>query len=234
MPTKTKKPAEAAGVNGERKRIMVVDDHPFMRAGLGLLLNQQADLQVVGEAGNPLEARKLLPALKPDLVITDLTMPGTSGLDFIRDLRVVDPTLAILVVSMHDETIYAERAIKAGARGYVMKEAGGEGLLAAVRQVISGRVYVSPAMAARILDGLSTVSPRKSNSPIAKLSDREFEIFQLIGEGKATHEIAKRLHISTKTVDVHRSHLKEKLGIADVTGLVRYAVRWLESGGADQ
>ena len=234
MPTRQKKPAESGSTPKERKRILVVDDHPFMRAGLGLLLNQQPDLQVVGEAGNPLEARKLLPTLNPDLIITDLTMPGTSGLDFIRDLKAESPALTILVVSMHDESIYAERAIKAGARGYVMKESGGEGLLAAVRQVLSGRVYVSPGMAARILDGLSNSSPKKSSSPIGKLSDREFEVFQLIGQGKGTQEIAKRLHISTKTVDVHRAHVKEKLGIADVTGLVRFAVRWLESDGANQ
>jgi DNA-binding NarL/FixJ family response regulator len=225
-------PAPAAPAAPERKRILLVDDHPFMRAGLAGLIERQPDLVVCGEAGNPAEAFRELARVQPDLVLTDLTMPGRSGLEFIKDLRAAQPTLAILVVSMHDEVVQAERALRAGARGYIMKEAGGENLLAAIRQVLRGEVYVSPRMSARILETLSGARPRGSSSPIEKLTDREFEIFQLIGQGLSTRDIAGRLHLSTKTVDVHRSHIKEKLGLHDVTSLIRHAVRWVETQGA--
>jgi DNA-binding NarL/FixJ family response regulator len=132
---------------------------------------------------------------------------------------------------MHDEVVYAERALRAGARGYIMKEAGGENLLTAIRQILRGDVYVSPRLSARILEGMSGTKPRGSSSPIEKLTDREFEIFQLIGHGKSTRDIAGQLHLSTKTVDVHRSHIKEKLDLKDVTALVRHAVRWVETQG---
>ena len=204
-----------------------------MRAGLAGLIDRQPDLAVCGEAGNPLEAFQVLKKLRPDLVLTDLTMPGRGGLEFIKDLRAAEPALAILVVSMHDEVVHAERALRAGARGYIMKEAGGENLMAAIRQILRGEVYVSPRMSARILDGLSGVRPRGSSSPIEKLTDREFEVFQLIGQGKSTRDIAEQLHLSTKTVDVHRSHIKEKLELNDVTGLIRHAVRWVETQGSN-
>lgn len=227
-------PATAVSPDGAgRKRILLVDDHPFMRAGLAGLIERQPDLVVCGEAGNPSEAFRELARSKPDLVLTDLTMPGRSGLEFIKDLRAAQPALAILVISMHDEVVQAERALRAGARGYIMKEAGGENLLAAIRQVLRGEVYVSPRMSARILESLSGAKPRGSESPIQKLTDREFEIFQLIGQGKSTRDIAAQLHLSTKTVDVHRSHIKEKLGLTDVTSLIRHAVRWVETQGAD-
>jgi DNA-binding NarL/FixJ family response regulator len=209
--------------------VLLVDDHPFMRAGLAQLIERQADLEVGGEAGNPAEAFQQLARGKPDLVLTDLTMPGRSGLEFIKDLRAAHADLAILVISMHDEAVYAERVIRAGARGYIMKEAGGENLLAAIRQVLRGEIYVSPRMAARLLEALSGSRPRGSHSPIEQLSDREFEVFQLIGQGKSTRDIATQLHLSTKTVDVHRSHIKEKLALTDTTALIRHAVRWVET-----
>ncbi|MEO5961220.1 MAG: response regulator transcription factor [Opitutaceae bacterium] len=216
-----------------KKRILLVDDHPFMRAGLAGLIERQPDLAIGGEAGNPADAFRELQKIKPDLVLTDLTMPGRSGLEFVKDLRAHDSNLSILVVSMHDELVHAERALRAGARGYIMKEAGGEALLAAIRQVLRGEVYVSPAMSARILEGLSTRKPRGSTSPIEQLTDREFEIFQLIGQGKSTRDIAEQLHLSPKTVDVHRSHIKEKLELKDATALIRHAVRWVETQGTD-
>jgi DNA-binding NarL/FixJ family response regulator len=219
-------PAPAA-----RRRILLVDDHPFMRAGLAQLIDRQADLAVCGEAGNPAEALSQLSSAKPDLVLADLTMPGRSGLEFIKDLRASHGDLAVLVVSMHDEVVYAERALRAGARGYIMKEAGGEALLGAIRQVLRGEIYVSPQISARILEGLAAPKPRGSTSPIEKLSDREFEVFQLIGQGKSTRDIAVQLHLSPKTVDVHRSHIKEKLELKDVTALIRHAVRWVETQG---
>ena len=214
-----------------KRRILLVDDHPFMRAGLAQLIDRQADMMVCGEAGSPTEALQAIASTKPDLVLSDLTMPGRSGLEFIKELRAAHETLAILVVSMHDESVFAERALRAGARGYIMKEAGGENLLTAIRQVLRGEVYVSPRMSARILEGLSGARPRGSKSPIEKLSDREFEVFQLIGQGKSTRDIAAQLHLSPKTVDVHRANIKEKLGLNDATALIRHAVRWVETQG---
>lgn len=200
-----------------------------MRAGLAQLIERQAGLHVCGEAGNPADAITEVNKGAVDLVLTDITMPGRSGIEFIKDLQASHPALPVLVVSMHDELIYAERVLRAGARGYIMKEAGGEALLAAIRQVLAGEVYVSPKMSARILGGLSGRKPRGSQSPIEKLTDREFEVFQLIGQGKSTRDIAKQLHLSSKTVDVHRGHIKEKLELKDTTALVRHAVRWVET-----
>ncbi len=212
-----------------RKAILLVDDHSFMRDGLAQLINRQPDMKVCGEAGDPAEAIRQLAQTKPDLILTDLTMPGRSGLEFIKDLRAADPTIALLVISMHDEAVFAERVLRAGARGYIMKGAGGANLLTALRQVLRGEVYVSPQMSARILEGLAGTRPRGSTSPIEKLTDREFQVFQLIGQGKSTRDIAAQLHLSPKTVDVHRTHLKEKLELKDSTGLVRHAVRWVET-----
>ena len=217
----------------DRQKILLVDDHPFMRAGLAQLINKQADLVVCGEAGSPIEAAGVLAKTGVDLVLSDITMPGRSGLEFIKDLQAAHPGLPVLVVSMHDEMIYAERALRAGARGYIMKEAGGENLLAAIRQILAGQVYVSPKMSAKILDNLSAPKPRGSVSPIERLTNREFEVFQLIGHGKGTREIARQLGLSPKTVDVHRGHIKEKLALGDATALVRYAVRWVETQSHD-
>jgi len=212
-----------------KRKILVVDDHPFMRAGLSQLIDRQPDLCVCGEAGDPATALQQMAKFPVDLVLSDMTMPGRSGIEFIKDILALYPKLAILVVSMHDEMIYAERVLRAGGRGYIMKEAGGENLLAAIRQVLSGEVYVSQKLSAKILDNLSGKKPRGSSSPIEKLSDREFEVFKLIGDGKSTREIAAQLGISAKTVDVHRGHIKEKLELKDATALVRHAVRWVET-----
>lgn len=230
-PAPSSPPPLSAPAAAPRHRILLVDDHPFMRAGLAQLIERQPDLMICGEAGDPTEAIGAIGKLKPDVVLSDLTMPGRSGLEFIKDLVAVDPALTILVVSMHDEVVYAERALRAGARGYIMKEAGGEALLAAIRRVLGGEVYLSPRMSTRILENLSHRKPRHSSSPIEKLTDREFEVFQLIGQGKSTRDIADQLHLSTKTVDVHRSHIKEKLDLKDVTALIRHAVRWVETRG---
>ena len=209
----------------------MIDDDPFMRAGLIQIIDRQPDMQICGEAGNPTEAMQVLARCRPDLVLSDITMPGRSGLEFIKDLAATKEGLPILVVSMHDEAIYAERALRAGAKGYIMKEAGGENLLAAIRQILRGEIYVSSRMSAQILERISARRPRNSQSPIEKLSDREFEVFQLIGQGNSTRAIAAKLHLSSKTVDVHRSHIKEKLELNDATELVRHAIRWWETQG---
>jgi len=212
-----------------RRTILLVDDHPFMRAGLAQLIDRQPDLKVAGEAGSPAEAVRELARTKVDLVLTDITMPGRSGVEFIKDLHSLHAGLPILVISMHDEELYAERVLRAGARGYIMKENGGESLLQAIRQVLAGQVYVSPRMAARVLAGMSGPKASGSSSPFGRLTDREFEIFQLVGQGKSTREIAQQLNLSPKTVDVHRGNIKTKLGLKDATALIRHAVRWVET-----
>jgi DNA-binding NarL/FixJ family response regulator len=214
--------------------VLLVDDHPMMRAGLAALIDRQPDMRVVGEAGQPAEAFRLINAAAPDVVLTDLTMPGRSGLEFIKDLRALNSELKILVVSMHEETVYAERVLRAGGRGYIMKEAGGEAILGALRLVLAGEIYVSPKMSARILQGISAGKSKSSSSPIQQLTDREFEIFRLIGQGKSTRDIAEQLHLSPKTVDVHRANIKEKLGLHDVTAVIRHAVRWVETQGSGE
>ena len=226
-PTPAKKSTGPASPG--RKRILVIDDHPMMRAGLAQLINRQPDMLVCGEAGGPAEALALLSRAAPDLVLTDLTMPGRGGLEFLKDLKALRADLPILVMSMHDELVYAERCFRAGATGYLMKESGSENLLAALRRVLAGQMVASPTVSEDILRHLSARKPRGSHSPIQSLSDREFEVFQLVGRGRSTREIAVQLHVSPKTVDVHRSHIREKLGLKDVTALVRHAVRWVET-----
>jgi DNA-binding NarL/FixJ family response regulator len=221
------------GASPVRRKILLVDDHPMMRMGVTTLINGEADLTVCCQASNAEQALGEIPKCSPDLVITDMTMPGRGGLEFIKDVKGLYPDLPVLVVSMHDEMLHAERALRAGARGYLMKEAGGEKMLEAIRKVLEGQVYVSESMSVRILENLSGRKPRGSASPIEQLSDREFEVFQLIGQGKSTREIAKELNLSPKTVEVHRSHIKEKLELKDATALVRHAIRWVETQKAE-
>lgn len=219
----------ASPVRNQKKKVLLVDDHPMMRQGLAQLIDQQKDLLVCGESGDANGAMKLVESLKPDLALVDISLEGRSGFELIRDLQALHPEVPVLVMSMHDESLYAERMLHVGARGYVMKQAGGETLLLAIRQVLRGQVYVSTMMSMKILDRLSGPKPRGSSSPIEKLSDREFEVFQLIGQGRGTRQIAQQLSLSPKTVEVHRGHIKEKLKLRDATELVRHAVRWIET-----
>lgn len=209
------------------KKIFIVDDHPVYRDGLVMLIKREADLAVCGEADNAPQALAAIESSKPDLVLADIGLPGKSGLELVKDLRAARPEMAVLVISMHDETLYAERVLRAGGRGYVMKQAGPEKILQAIRQVLDGQISVSGKMSARILDALSDRGA-KTNSPIARLTDREFEILQLIGQGKDSHAIAGQLHLSVKTVDAHRGNLKEKLELKSGTELICYAARWME------
>ena len=207
------------------RSILVVDDHPLTRHGIAQLIGQHSDLRVCGEAGSAEQALESVRALHPELVLVDVTLPGRPGLELIKDIAVLYSDVLVLVVSMHDESLYAERALKAGARGYLMKSAGGDELIKAIRQVLAGQVYVSRDMSAKILDGLS--GSRSSRPPVvSSLSDREFEVFQLVGEGLTTREIGLRLHISGKTVETHRLHVREKLGLKTPPELTKYAVRW--------
>ncbi len=217
------------GWSGGRKGIGVVDDHPMTRAGIAQLINIQGDLHVTFEAASPREALTAIPEHGADLLLTDLTMEGRSGLEFIKDLGALHPHLPVLVLSMHDEQIHAERALRSGARGYVMKNEGGDVLLEAIRRVLAGEIYVSRAMATQLLRSISGTPGPVQGSPISKLTDREFQVLQLVGQGKSTRQIAAQLRISPKTVDVHRSRMREKLELPDPTALMRYAMRWFES-----
>ena len=239
---RTASPAKAAPKRAVRKTaspnfpakrlVLLVDDHPMTREGLASIINRQADLEVCCEASNPAEAMSAMSKLKPDLMLTDMTMPGRSGIEFLKDVHALMPELPMLVLSMHDEMLYAERALRAGARGYLMKDAGSAKVLEVIRLVLSGQSYVSPQMSARLLDAMTGRRPRGSTSPIEKLSDREFEVFQLLGAGKSTKEVAEALNLSPKTVDVHRGRIKEKLQLKDAPSLIHYAVRWVETQAA--
>jgi len=211
------------------RRILLVDDHPVMREGIARWIEREPGLEVCGEASNAAEGLQAVERLEPDLVVTDISLNSRSGLELIKDIRVLKPSLPVLVLSMHDEEVYAERAMRAGAQGYIMKEAGGESLLQAVRQVLAGQVYFSSKVAARLLAVMTGGKEGDSNSPFGKLTDREFEIFHLVGNGKSTREIARQLSISPKTVDAHRGNIKKKLGLASANELFRHAVRWVES-----
>jgi DNA-binding NarL/FixJ family response regulator len=209
-------------------RVLIVDDHPMTRAGLVHVINHQPDLVVCGEAENAAEALDAVDACRPDLVLADITLPGKSGLELIKDIKALRPGLPILVISMHDESLYAERVLRAGARGYITKHEGGERLMQAVRHVLSGQIYVSEKMSAHILERFSGGQAAPVCSLVAQLSDREFGVFELLGEGLSAHEIAARLHISTKTVDAHRANIKAKLVIKTTSELISYAARWIE------
>ena len=212
-----------------RKRILLVDDHPMMRQGLAQLINNEPDLEAVAEAPNAFEAMDIIRREPPDLVLADISLPQKNGLELIKDIQAWSPQLPVLVVSMHDETMYAERVLRAGGRGYIMKQEGGKKLLQAIRQVLTGQIYVSEPMSAKILEIFSGHRLSGGASPVEKLSDREFEVFQLIGEGKGTREIAEQLHLSPKTVEVHRANVKTKLELKSGPELIHYAIRWIES-----
>jgi DNA-binding NarL/FixJ family response regulator len=210
----------------QKARIFIVDDHPMTRAGLTHLINHQPDTLVCGEAENAAEALDLFHVSQPDLMLIDITLPDKSGLELIKDVKAIRPDLPILVISMHDESLYADRVLRAGARGYITKHEGGDKLLVAIRQVLSGKIYVSESMSAHILEIFSGVQPGTVRSSIQNLSDREFEVFQALGEGLSSHEIAKKLHLSAKTVDAHRANIKTKLKINTTAELISFAARW--------
>ena len=221
--TAVKKPKKS------KRTVLIVDDHPMMRQGLSQLINSEPDLMACGEAENAQQAMELAARKTPDLVLADISLPDKHGLELLKDIQVLYPGLPVLVVSMHDESLYAERVLRAGGRGYIMKQEGGKMMIQAIRTVLSGQIYVSEKMSAKILEIFSGRRSETSRSPIEKLTDREFEVFQLIGQGTGTRQIALALHLSVKTVEVHRLHIKKKLELDDAPSLVRYAVRWVET-----
>ncbi len=214
-------------------KILIVDDHPMMREGLAQLIGNQRDMAVCGEAGNAHEALEKVRLLKPNLVLADITLPGRNGLELIKDIQALEAGVSVLVISMHDEALYAERVLRAGGRGYVMKQEGSKKIMEAIRQVSAGKIFVSDKMSAKILEIFSGRRPDSPQSPVENLTDREFEVFQLIGQGLETKELAAQLHVSPKTIEVHRANIKVKLQIKSMAELIRYAVRWVESEKQD-
>ena len=210
-------------------KILIVDDHPMMREGLRQIIGTESDLVVAGEAENAFQALDLVGKLQPDLVLVDITLPDKSGLELIKDLQAMHPRMPVLVISMHDETLYAERVLRAGGRGYIMKHEGGRKIMQGIRQVLSGQISVSEKMSARILEVFSGHRAGASSSPVENLTDREFEVFRHIGEGLSTREIAGEMRVSPKTVEAHRINVKRKLSLKTMSELIRYAVRWVES-----
>jgi DNA-binding NarL/FixJ family response regulator len=214
-------------------RILIVDNHPMMREGLAQLIGRQPDMMVCGEAGDAGEAMEKVRLLKPNLVLAEITLPGRNGLELIKDIQAMEDRVAVLVISMHDESFYAERVLRAGGRGYVMKQEGGKKILEAIRQVSAGQIFVSDKVSARILEIFSGHRLKEGQSAVENLTDREFEVFQLIGQGMGTKELARELHISPKTIEVHRANIKAKLQTGSMAELIRHAVRWVESERGD-
>jgi len=206
-----------------------VEDHPVTREGFAQLLNFQKDLEVCGQAGIAAQALTEITVLNPDLVIVDISLAGTSGIELIKDLVSRDPILKILVLSMHDESLYAERALRAGARGYVMKQVATEYVMAAIRHVLRGGVYLSERMRNQLLFNVVGRLSAAGASDLDRLSDRELEVFQLIGEGRTTAQIGASLHLSVSTVETYRAHIKEKLRLQNATELVQHAVDWIRT-----
>ena len=215
----------------DRKRILLVDDHPIVREGLVQLVNQCADLVGCGEAGGTNEALEALGRLRPDLAIVDISFKGSDGLELIKQASTRWPTLPMLVLSMHSEELYAERVLRAGARGYIMKQEAASSVLTAIRQVLGGNVYLSAAMRARLLRHLVDGEARRTPGPLDGLSDRELTILRLIGRGHTTRQIAEQLDLSVRTVASHRDRVRRKLGLRSGAELVQYAIRWAEVGG---
>lgn len=221
MKARKSKPAAPA-----RKRIFIIDDHPITRRGLAQLIEHEADLAVCGEAENAQQAMAALKGPLPDLILCDITMPGKSGLEFIKDLKCLHPKLSVLVMSMHEESIYAERILRAGGSGYIMKSEGGSRVLEAIRQVLSGQIYLSKNLSANLLNQIVLGRAHREDTQLNGLTDREFEVYQLLGQGLATREIGNRLHISPKTVETYRMNLKQKFRLKSGSELVKHAVQW--------
>ena len=222
---RSEKPAQAP-----KKKVLIVDDHPIVRQGLSMIINQEPDLMVCGEADDAHQALEMILKLKPDIALIDLSLKDTSGLDLIKDIRIRHRALPCLVLSMHDESIYAERALRAGARGYVTKQQAVASIATAIRRVLSGEIHLSDHMVSRILHKVSDGDDRKSAlSAVDRLSDRELEVMRLIGQGFETREIADKLRLSAKTIETYKAHLKEKLSLASATELSRFAIEWARS-----
>jgi len=220
--------AKLAQTKDKRTRILLVDDHAVVRFGAAQLINREPDLVVCGEEEDAAKAMTAITNLKPDLVIADISLKDSSGLELMRNLKAQYPKMPVLVVSAHDEAIYAEIAFRAGALGYLMKDQALDKIVTAIRRVLSGAIYVSDALAARMLQRQVRGQTDINQSPVKSLSDREMEVFQLIGQWKKTREIADELHLSIKTIEYYREQIKRKLNLKSASELTHYATSWVQ------
>ena len=222
--TETIKMADSVAI--QKKTVFVVDDHPLLRQGLAMMINREPDLVVCGEAEEAHAAMKAISASMPDILIADISLNGPDGLDLLKNLRLIYPDLPVLILSMHDESIYAERALRARANGYIMKQEATEKVLVAVRRILDGEIYLSSRMSNKLLMQYMSGKTSETDSRLAALSDRELEVFRMIGEGLGTRQIAEALHLSMKTVESYQAHLKEKLSLRTGRELMQHAIQW--------
>ena len=213
-----------------RKKILIVEDHPIFRWGLSELINQEPDLVVCGDATDVSGAWKAIERLKPDLIIADITLENSDGIDLTKAINRSSKTIPVLILSMHDQFLYAERALHAGARGYIMKQEAMEKVVTAIRQVLAGKIYLNEKVKDQILFNLAERPVGNARSPMERLTDRELEVFRMIGKGFSTREIASKLHLSIKTIGTYRERIKEKLNLKHANELVRHAVHWEKTG----
>ena len=207
-------------------RILLVDDHPIVRQGLALLIDRESDLCVCGEAEGAHSAFHAITTLRPDMVVLDISLNGPDGLDVLKEIRANTTNLPVLILSMHDESIYAERAMRAGANGYIMKQEATEKVLVAIRRILQGEVYLSDRLTNTMLQQYVRGASPAKGSPLVNLTDRELEVFRLIGEGHGTRQIAEELHLSVKTIESYQAHIKEKLALRNARELVQHAIEW--------
>ena len=224
------KHAPAPAARKAKYRVLLIDDHPILRKGLAELINQEPDLNVCGEAEEAPKAFEAVGTLNPDVAVVDISLRGGNGLELIKNIKARYPDLPLLVLSMHDETLYAERALRAGSLGYIMKEEAIEKVLTAIRHVISGEIFLSDRMKARLINQLVGGRMKQGETSIDSLSDRELEVFRLIGEGRGTRQIAEELRLSVRTVEAYREYIKDKLNLKNGTELVQHAFQYVHSG----
>jgi DNA-binding NarL/FixJ family response regulator len=220
------------GIRKGKIRVLLVDDHPVLRKGLAQLINQESDMMVCGEAEEATKAFEAVGTLNPDVGVVDISLKRGNGIELVKNVKARFPAIAMLVLSMHDETLYAERALRAGALGYIMKEEATEQVLVAIRRVVNGEIFLSEKMKGRMLQQLANGRGKVVVSPIEHLTDRELEVFRLIGEGRGTRQIATELHLSVRTVEAYREYIKDKLNLKNSTELVQHAFHWVHHEAA--
>ena len=227
------KQVEDPPVNRKPKiKVLLVDDHPILRAGLGRLINQEADMMICGEAEDGPTAFDLVGTLNPDIAVIDISLKGSNGIELVKNLKARYPELPTMVLSMHDESLYAERALRAGSLGYIMKEEAIGQVLVAIRKVLLGEIFLSEKMKSKMLQQMASGRGKVVSSPIEQLTDRELEVFRLIGEGCSTRQIAGQLHLSVRTVEAYREYIKSKLSLKNATELVQHAFHWVHHEAA--
>ncbi len=228
MPKTTSKKTNPANLPDEnKKKILVVDDHPIVRQGLAQLISAEEDLELVGEASNTEDAMKAIAKLKPDLIIVDISLKGTSGLDLTKNVLLADPGMKILIVSSHEDSFYVDRALKSGAKGYLAKQEATDQIVTAIHKVLGGEIYVSEKMRDSIVSRFISGKGDEEKTSLYNLSDRELEVLRLIGQGLTTRQIAEKLFISAKTIDSHYANIKNKLNLSNSHELIQYSVKWV-------